>query len=68
MAEMSAVDVVIVEEAVCRHCSTSIERAQGGFWRHRRSSHARSLRQRCAPGTRNAQMADAEPGSVRRVA
>jgi hypothetical protein len=68
MAEVTATDVVIVEEARCKHCSTGIERSQGGFWRHARSSHAQSLRQRCAPGTRNAQMADAEPGSVRRVA
>ena len=50
---------VVHELAECRHCSAAIER-RGGWWTHRRSKVAR-----CAPGTRNAQMADPSPRTVR---
>jgi hypothetical protein len=48
--------------ATCRHCSTPIERQPGEFWKHRSNRQ-----ERCMPGTRNAQMADAAPGSARRA-
>jgi hypothetical protein len=38
--------------ATCRHCSRTIERQPGEFWKHRHTG-----RERCLPGTRNAQAA-----------
>jgi hypothetical protein len=57
MAEPSRSGVVH-ELAECRHCSAAIER-RGGWWTHKRSKV-----ERCAPGSRNAQMADPTPHTV----
>jgi hypothetical protein len=48
-----------LDVAACRHCTKTIERQQGEFWKHRWNQ-----RQRCMPGTRNASMADPAPHSV----